>query len=1095
MTAREVGPGNASVAASPLCGVRQSRTVRLARRGGAGDADADPAATPFVVLHEGQGARILLGEIAGGDGPPVARFAWKLRRDARPRGGDAGAGAPTNRDVDAAWARERSEIARVRSPHVVAPFPVPAGLEHGPPLWYCRRVERFFHPVSPATGERLGVCRDDAALTAAGLGAYAPSSTRYVWAAGSTPATFYRQGATTDVEWLPSGAQVRSERQLVRDWTGLVQAAAGDPAAARALGELPCLDCAHRAECHPRGAAGQAAPAERELLAVSFHDVEALALELHDFDFAEASALLGGAMLPELLVARGVARAQALAAPVAQRLGDGAQWLFAGEPQRWVLEVLRQKLRLFLDVCAGVAAVHATGRPHLALAPAHVLVTCGLAPGAPARWQLRAALADLGSALPVARPAGAGAGAGDGSASAWLEPGADMREDARARAFLAPALLARDGQTMTLPVACWQTGSPDGLVRFVVQAQGPGVPRSFRAGDMVLVQPSTGGPTLVARLDEVRARGLLASALVPGDDPCIGWDGRQFEARLSFHRRLGPAADLHGLGVLLLQALLVDDRQGIDDVADAMARCLRRLEDEPTGVRVEERSAAARLQQLLSAKEQRGRFDPHHLLFREADRDALSKSLPHDRAPIEPALWARVLTAAGRAMAATAPLAFATSLAEHAATPLAQLVESIEVVLARLEVELFHAARRDAAVATACAEFAESARTPDDGRERPGVVRDGFRLRLQRDGEQQTQELRFEVDRVTIGRREGENLLRLNDPMVSSLHAVIESSPDGWVVLDRNSTNGTEVDGIRLPVEVPQPLQDGSVVVIRPFTLTFHALAPAADATLVRAALTPAIALDRLHDTFAREPRANSVKLHEALLACLRDLAREWSPADVLAALPEAHGAGPGTEVVGPTSLDGACARALQQLSRSLLGPGEFTTAEQVQVFAGKVGRFVDTTAHWIERMLELRKALGKHLDLGIASTGAGRPSARTASEIRALVAGWNHDAPTAEPAAWYVAKFYDDVVTTVVGLLQGNQQIRKAVRERLEPARLVEAAGREAKLRLLVQATAGSALWKLYEQTFREVTGGEEREAELEQLLRRAVAEQMPRV
>ncbi|HZJ71538.1 MAG TPA: type VI secretion system-associated FHA domain protein, partial [Planctomycetota bacterium] len=232
-----------------------------------------------------------------------------------------------------------------------------------------------------------------------------------------------------------------------------------------------------------------------------------------------------------------------------------------------------------------------------------------------------------------------------------------------------------------------------------------------------------------------------------------------------------------------------------------------------------------------------------------------------------------------------------------------------------------------------------------------------------------------------------------------------------------------------------------------------------------------------------------SLRAHEALLAVLRAAADELPPAELLARLPELAGAAPPAAVPADRGLEAVSARALQQLSRSLLGPTDFQTPEQVQQFVGKLGRFVDTTAHWIERMLELRKLLGKHLDLGIASTGSGRPSVRTASEVRALVAGWSADSPAAEPAAWYVAKFYDDVVAILVGLLAGNQQIRKAVKERLEPSRLVEQAGREATLRLLVQAAAGSALWKHYVQAFQEVTGGAELDKELASLLQRVSA------
>ena len=73
-------------------------------------------------------------------------------------------------------------------------------------------------------------------------------------------------------------------------------------------------------------------------------------------------------------------------------------------------------------------------------------------------------------------------------------------------------------------------------------------------------------------------------------------------------------------------------------------------------------------------------------------------------------------------------------------------------------------------------------------------------------------------------------------------------------------------------------------------------------------------------------------------------------------------------------------------------------------------------------------------------------------------------------------------------GLMGGGQRLRAAVREQLDPGRLVAEAGREAKLRILVQAAAGSALWQLYTKTFEAVTTGGEHEAELQRLLGLAV-------
>jgi predicted component of type VI protein secretion system len=562
----------------------------------------------------------------------------------------------------------------------------------------------------------------------------------------------------------------------------------------------------------------------------------------------------------------------------------------------------------------------------------------------------------------------------------------------------------------------------------------------------------------------------------------------------------GAGASLRALGVLLLQALLVDDAQELGAVTGVFDDCLRGLAAEAAAQRSALPASSARLPQLLAGKELRGCCDAVHLLHRASDRTAVAQMVAADRPLVPPALWSLLLVAAGRALATWPPFAFAAA-GEAGDDALAQLVAAVQAVVVRLDDELFHTPERDAAVAAACTEVAEPLRAGTQPRAAAAPTpvpasAPGFRMLVRRDGDAQSQELRYEIERVTIGRREGENLLRLNDPMVSSMHAVIEITPDGWVVLDRNSTNGTEVDGIRLPVEVPQPLEDGSVIVIRPFRLTFHTLVSTQPPKTATPALTAASLRDRLHDVHARERAFGSLRVHEALLAAIADAGAGLPPEVLLRCLDEvARTDAPAASTPAvERPLDVAAARALLQLSRSLLGTAEFSTVEQVQQFAGKLGRFVDATAHWMERMLELRRALGRHLDLGQVSTSGGRAPVRTAADVRALVAGWQSDAPAVDAAAWYVAKFFDDIVAIVVGLLEVNQQVRKAIRERLDPARLADIAGRAAAARVQVQAAMASPLWQEYVQAFAEVTGSAASDAEFAQLLQRVSALQPQR-
>ncbi|MBL8755912.1 MAG: FHA domain-containing protein, partial [Planctomycetes bacterium] len=717
---------------------------------------------------------------------------------------------------------------------------------------------------------------------------------------------------------------------------------------------------------------------------------------------------------------------------------------------------------------------------HLGLVPANVHVAAPAAAQAPVRWQFGVRLGGLGSALPVVLPGGV---AGTGfHLGAFYEPGPDVRDDAKNQPFLPMGLRPGGEPPTTVPVACWRTGSPDGLLKFVVEVQAP-VGRACRIGDLVVVRPAGAGPALVARIDEVRPRGLLASAMLGPNDPCLQWDGRTLDATLVFHRRFGPAADLAPLGALLVRAVLVDDRQSLGDALAALAKVLRAFVDEPTGVRADVRSAAACMQALLQHKDVRARLDSAHVLHRATDRSEHEQRVATGTPVVPPRLWLPVLTIVARLLSTEAPFAYAGDLADSATVALQNLQADLDAVLQALDVELFFAEARDVAIAAACAEAREEL-ADSGGSVESGPQREvGFRLVLARDGDTRTQELVYHVARVTIGRREGDNLLRLQDPMVSSNHAVIEADGDGFSVSDRNSTNGTEVDGIRLPVDVPQPLVDGSVVRIRPFRLTFHLLTPGSDPTLGAVPLDAEALHDRLSAAHARAHGRPAVAVHEALRDLLRQVRLVVGGKPLLAVLQDARFAPGATASVGTRSTVGAellaaaQARALQQLARSLVPGSEPTTPELVQQFASRLAKFVEATSQWIERTLELKKVLGKHLEFGLQSTAGGRTPVRSAAEVRSATLG---PSPDADPAN--VARFLDGITDVLAGLLRGNRRVRAAVRERLDPAQLVQATGGN--------AAATSALWQAYERAFREVTGDGVADAELDALLQRVLPE-----
>lgn len=73
---------------------------------------------------------------------------------------------------------------------------------------------------------------------------------------------------------------------------------------------------------------------------------------------------------------------------------------------------------------------------------------------------------------------------------------------------------------------------------------------------------------------------------------------------------------------------------------------------------------------------------------------------------------------------------------------------------------------------------------------------------------------------LTIGRLPG-NALPLDRPTVSGRHAELRVGPDGAIIVDHGSRNGTVVDGVALQADMPHLLADGAVILIGPYALTY----------------------------------------------------------------------------------------------------------------------------------------------------------------------------------------------------------------------------------------------------------------------------------
>jgi hypothetical protein len=77
------------------------------------------------------------------------------------------------------------------------------------------------------------------------------------------------------------------------------------------------------------------------------------------------------------------------------------------------------------------------------------------------------------------------------------------------------------------------------------------------------------------------------------------------------------------------------------------------------------------------------------------------------------------------------------------------------------------------------------------------------------------------ASQVTLGRGHACDV-ELDDGTLSQLHCVFLKTPDGWRVEDLGSTNGTWVDGNRLPNRQPTPVAEGTRIQAAQVLLTFH---------------------------------------------------------------------------------------------------------------------------------------------------------------------------------------------------------------------------------------------------------------------------------
>lgn len=95
-------------------------------------------------------------------------------------------------------------------------------------------------------------------------------------------------------------------------------------------------------------------------------------------------------------------------------------------------------------------------------------------------------------------------------------------------------------------------------------------------------------------------------------------------------------------------------------------------------------------------------------------------------------------------------------------------------------------------------------------------------------GQEVVREVALDQPVLSIGRAP-DATISLSHPMVSRQHAEIRVEPDGLVLTDTGSSNGTFIDDMRLAPHQPQVLSSGSSFQIGPFQLTYQAAGETVD--------------------------------------------------------------------------------------------------------------------------------------------------------------------------------------------------------------------------------------------------------------------------
>ena len=716
---------------------------------------------PFVRLNDsGRFSTVLLGRVASGTDTTVRLVVFKIQRNSYRLAQPAGLTRVTNADIDDLWARKRNHLLPGGSSGIVAPFDLGESFAHQRPITFCRESKKYFHPLCPQCAEILEDCRDDGLLREHGLPAYSESALRYLHcrkcaAAGGT-LTVYTYSLPDAEEHPGPKTVIRRREELYRDMEALLRPDLPEEIRARVARLFPCVKCAHRssqpgreAPAAPPGRAIEASPGQVRiegppedgvLVPLSYHEFHAMALEPLELHYDELVDLLGGASWKDVR-ARAVEQAGAsgrehLLAPLDAALSSPFQWLHEHDPTGlFPLEVLRLKLIAFTQLCRALRDYHARFRkPHLDLGPRSVMASVP-PPGTdlPARWHFQVKIIDPGSAFALEAP---GEGELDGEA---LVPIVDAPPE-----YISPAVrqasLAREELFQLTVRALRPAGN---LFDLEVEAISPKRRiGDYRPGDVVRVRPASRagwleGAAVWGRVERPLAEGLALTLRTPkGASPTGSFrTPSDFEANVAFYKRFDIPCDLYSVGMLLFRTILVNDGQDSFAVEEAVRRALNKVNDAiaARGTGTDRLKIAGHLQWQMDVE--KAVFGRHSVLYARKARegrsaeDAGKEPSPTDPRPlnrIPPRLWSELVLLGFRFVSTIPGFSYHGSAPEEtrgrSELIMDQALRDLDVLSARVHVELFSREARDMEIARACRELAGELEGPEAGGGSPALA-------------------------------------------------------------------------------------------------------------------------------------------------------------------------------------------------------------------------------------------------------------------------------------------------------------------------------------------------------------------------------------